>query len=57
MQYMVTFPLTKDFYSERVSRFLETGAPPPDENTEDRPLPLGQSFVLRSQYQLQHNLG
>ena len=30
MLFMVTFPLTHRGYDERVSRFLETGAPPPD---------------------------
>jgi len=30
MNFMVTFPLTHHGYNERVSRFLETGAPPPD---------------------------
>ena len=30
MHFMVTFPLTHRHYKERVSRFLETGAPPPD---------------------------
>ena len=30
MLFMVTFPLTHHAYKERVSRFLETGAPPPD---------------------------
>jgi hypothetical protein len=30
MHYMVTFPLTTYGYKERVSRFLETGAPPPE---------------------------
>jgi hypothetical protein len=30
MQFMVTFPLTHRDYKERVSRFLETGAPPPE---------------------------
>jgi hypothetical protein len=30
MLFMVTFPLTHRDYDERVSRFLETGAPPPD---------------------------
>lgn len=30
MKYMVTFALTKDGYKERVQRFLETGAPPPE---------------------------
>ena len=30
MKFMVTFPLTHHAYKERVSRFLETGAPPPD---------------------------
>ena len=27
---MITFPLTYRDYQERVSRFLETGAPPPE---------------------------
>ncbi len=30
MKYMVTFPLTSAHYQERVSSFLETGAPAPD---------------------------
>ena len=30
MEFMVTFPLTHRDYKERVSRFLETGAPPPE---------------------------
>ena len=30
MLFMVTFPLTHRDYKERVSRFLEAGAPPPD---------------------------
>ena len=30
MKFMITFPLTHHKYQERVSRFLETGAPPPD---------------------------
>lgn len=30
MLFMVTFPLTHRDYRERVARFLETGAPPPD---------------------------
>lgn len=30
MHFMVTFPLTHRDYKLRVSRFLETGAPPPD---------------------------
>ena len=30
MKFMITFPLTKHGYKERVSRFLETGAPPPE---------------------------
>ena len=30
MLYMITFPLTTRDYQERVSRFLESGAPPPD---------------------------
>lgn len=30
MNFMITFPLTQHHYKERVSRFLETGAPPPD---------------------------
>ena len=29
MKFMVTFPLTHHRYRERVSRFLEAGAPPP----------------------------
>lgn len=29
MKFMVTFPLTHHAYKERVSRFLESGAPPP----------------------------
>ena len=28
MKFMVTFPLTHRSYDERVSRFLDTGAPP-----------------------------
>jgi len=30
MMFMTTFPLTHHAYKERVSRFLDTGAPPPD---------------------------
>ena len=30
MLFMVTFPLTHRDYDVRISRFLETGAPPPD---------------------------
>jgi len=30
MLFMVTFPLTRQDYEERVSRFKETGAPPPE---------------------------
>jgi hypothetical protein len=30
MLFMVTFPLTHRDYEARISRFLETGAPPPD---------------------------
>ena len=30
MLFMVTFPLTHDSYKERVARFLETGALPPE---------------------------
>ena len=30
MKFMVTFPLTHHAYKERVSRFLENGAPPPE---------------------------
>ncbi len=30
MKFMVTYPLTHHAYKERVSRFLKTGAPPPD---------------------------
>jgi len=30
MNFMITFPLTHHDYKERVSRFLETGALPPD---------------------------
>lgn len=30
MKFMVTFPLTHRNYKQRVSRFLETGAPPPE---------------------------
>ena len=30
MKFMVTFPLTHRDYKERVTRFLETGAPPPE---------------------------
>ena len=29
MKFMVTFPLTHHAYKERISRFLESGAPPP----------------------------
>ena len=29
MLFMITFPLTARDYKERISRFLETGAPPP----------------------------
>ena len=29
MNFMITFPLTRQDYKERVARFLETGAPPP----------------------------
>ena len=41
MQYMVTFPLTSHCYEERISRFLETGAPPPEGVTL-----LGRWFTL-----------
>ena len=30
MHYMVVFPLTSNGYEERVGRFLESGAPPPE---------------------------
>lgn len=30
MKFMITFPLTHRDYDERVARFLETGAPPPE---------------------------
>ena len=30
MQFMVSFPLTHRDFKTRVSRFLETGAPPPE---------------------------
>jgi hypothetical protein len=30
MKYMVTFALTTVGYKERIARFLETGAPPPE---------------------------
>ena len=30
MKFMITFPLTHHAYKERISRFLESGAPPPD---------------------------
>ena len=30
MKFMITFPLTHHDYEERVARFLETGAPPPE---------------------------
>ncbi len=30
MLFMVMFPLTHHAYQERISRFLETGAPPPE---------------------------
>ena len=30
MLFMITFPLTHRDYRERVARFLETGAPPPE---------------------------
>ena len=29
MKFMITFPLTHHAYKERISRFLETGAQPP----------------------------
>lgn len=41
MQYMVTFPLTSHLYEERIERFLETGALPPDGVTL-----LGRWFTL-----------
>ena len=31
MKFMVTYPLTRRGYKERITRFLETGAPPPEE--------------------------
>lgn len=30
MKFMITFPLTHRDYKERVARFLEDGAPPPE---------------------------
>jgi len=30
MKFMITFPLTTNHYKERVARFLDTGAPPPE---------------------------
>lgn len=30
MKFMTTFPLTHHAYKERVTRFLENGAPPPE---------------------------
>lgn len=30
MKYIITFELTMTGYKERIRRFLETGAPPPD---------------------------
>ena len=30
MKFMVTFPLTPHAYKERIARFLEAGAPPPE---------------------------
>ena len=30
MQFMITFPLTHHAYKERISRFLESGAMPPE---------------------------
>ena len=30
MKFMVTFPLTHHAYKERIARFLEKGAPPPE---------------------------
>ena len=30
MKYMITFPLTHHAYKERISRFMEAGAPPPE---------------------------
>ena len=30
MHFTITFPLTHHAYKERISRFLETGDPPPD---------------------------
>ena len=30
MQFMITFPLTHHAYKERISRFLESGALPPE---------------------------
>ncbi|MBX7246147.1 MAG: DUF3303 domain-containing protein [Candidatus Sumerlaeaceae bacterium] len=30
MKYIITFELTTTGYKERIKRFLETGAPPPD---------------------------
>jgi len=44
MKYMVTFELTTAGYKERVQRFLETGASPPDGAT-----------VLGRWYTLGHN--
>ena len=45
MKYMITFPLTKEGYAERVARFLETGAPPPEGVTM-----LGRWFTLAHSY-------
>lgn len=41
MQYMITFPLTNHRYEERIARFLETGAMPPEGVTL-----LGRWFTL-----------
>ena len=30
MKFMISFPLTHHAYNERIARFLESGAPPPE---------------------------
>ena len=40
MKYMITFPLTHHAYKERIARFLDTGAPPPEGLTQ-----LGRWFT------------